>query len=74
METLFVGGTRDGQKLEVDEDIQSVLFSSLPSKEEKYSRVEIVVSIQGTAMSVDVMVTDGVTHMKIISKFLTYTH
>ena len=71
MKILFLGGIKDGSRLELDEEVLSLEFSH-SSKDAKYEKVEIVVSIDGTSISVDVMVAEDLPHMQAIDKFLTY--
>lgn len=71
MKILFIGGIRDGKRLEVDKDILFVSFSD-SSKASKYEKIEIVVSISGTGKSVDVMVSEDTPHMEALNRFLKY--
>lgn len=71
MKILFLGGVKDGSRLELDEGILSLGFSH-SSKDAKYEKLEIVVSIDSTSTSVDVMVSEDLPYAQAIDKFLTY--
>lgn len=71
MKILFLGGIKDGSRLELDEEILSLEFSH-SSKDAKYEKIEIVVSISGTSTSVDVMISESLPYSQAIDKFLTY--
>lgn len=69
MKVFFLGGTRNGEQLEIDGEILSVSFSD-SNKAAKYHMTEIVVSICGTSKSVDVMVAEDLPHMEAINRFM----
>jgi hypothetical protein len=69
MKILFLGGSKDGGEFELAEELMSVSFSH-SSKDSTYHKTEIVVSIDGTSKSVDVMISEDLSFMSALEKFV----